>query len=211
MSSEVITLNDLKEILSGMSPLSLPRVQGGFTGEIKMYAGTDEPIGWLKCDGRAISRTDYADLFAVIGTTYGSGDGSTTFNIPDLKGRFPLGVGAVSPGDSASEAYWGGTTAGSVNCSLGERAGEAWDTLDTSKIPSHRHFIIANGAPVSGNPTANHAINYYATSGYTDLPYSLRGSASAEPTVGKSSAVGGGGAHNNMPPFTALNYIICAI
>lgn len=65
-------------------------------GAIVAYAGSDEPQGWFKCDGRAVSRTDYAELFATIGTTFGSGDGSTTFNIPDLRGRVATGVGTLS-------------------------------------------------------------------------------------------------------------------
>lgn len=58
-----------------------------------MYAGAAAPSGWLLCDGSAVSRTTYSTLFAVVGTTYGVGDGSTTFNIPDLQGRFPMGKG----------------------------------------------------------------------------------------------------------------------
>ena len=61
------------------------------TGFIQMYAGSTAPIGWLMCDGSAVSRTTYADLFDVIGTDYGSGDGSTTFNLPDLRGRVAVG------------------------------------------------------------------------------------------------------------------------
>lgn len=62
-------------VIAGNSPI--------YAGFIETFAGSVTPIGWLDCDGSAISRTDYADLFAAIGTTYGSGDGSTTFNIPD--------------------------------------------------------------------------------------------------------------------------------
>lgn len=57
-------------------------------GVVQAFAGATTPQGWLLCDGSAISRTDYADLFAVIGTTYGSGDGSTTFNLPNLDDKF---------------------------------------------------------------------------------------------------------------------------
>ena len=59
-------------------------------GMIKPFAGTTVPTGYLLCDGSAVSRTTYADLFAAIGTTYGSGDGSTTFNLPDLTNRVPM-------------------------------------------------------------------------------------------------------------------------
>lgn len=63
------------------------------TGSISQFGGSTAPIGWLLCDGSAVSRTTYAALFGVISTTYGSGDGSTTFNIPDLRGRVAVGLG----------------------------------------------------------------------------------------------------------------------
>lgn len=65
-------------------------------GTINAYGGTTAPEGWLLCEGQALSRTDYADLFAVIGTSFGSGDGSTTFNVPDLRGEFLRGAGTNS-------------------------------------------------------------------------------------------------------------------
>lgn len=64
-----------------------------FTGLILMWAGAAAPTGWLICDGSAISRTTYEDLFAILGTTYGAGDGSTTFNLPDFRSSMPLGKG----------------------------------------------------------------------------------------------------------------------
>lgn len=64
------------------------------TGEIRIWSTTSAPSGWFLCDGSAISRTTYSELFAIIGTTYGTGDGSTTFNIPNLKGRAIVGKDA---------------------------------------------------------------------------------------------------------------------
>ncbi len=64
------------------------------TGAIHMYAAATAPTGWLLCDGSAVSRTTYSNLFGVISTTYGAGDGSTTFNVPDLRGRAPVGFAA---------------------------------------------------------------------------------------------------------------------
>lgn len=94
--SETITKEDLKNVLNELLPLPTHTAK---IGEIIAYAGNNEPLGWLKCDGRAISRTTYSALFTVIGTTYGSGDGSTTFNLPDLKGRTIVGV---DPSDTSS-------------------------------------------------------------------------------------------------------------
>ena len=62
-------------------------------GTINAYGGATAPDGWMLCQGQALSRTDYADLFAVIGTAFGSGDGSTTFNVPDFRGEFLRGAG----------------------------------------------------------------------------------------------------------------------
>lgn len=72
------------------------------TGFVAAFAGSSAPNGWLVCDGSAISRNDYADLFAAIGTTYGSGDGSTTFNLPDLSGKLPLYDSGATLGSTTS-------------------------------------------------------------------------------------------------------------
>lgn len=71
-------------------------------GFISAFAGSTAPTGWLVCDGSAISRTYYADLFTAIGTTYGTGDGSTTFNLPDLSGKMPLYDSGATLGDTTS-------------------------------------------------------------------------------------------------------------
>ncbi|ADL53204.1 phage tail protein [Clostridium cellulovorans] len=66
---------------------------GTFPGKIDMTATTTAPQGWLICDGSAVSRETYANLYTAIGTTYGNGDGTTTFNLPDMRGRVPIGSG----------------------------------------------------------------------------------------------------------------------
>lgn len=66
----------------------------GIAGEVRMFARTSAPTGWLACDGSAVNRVTYAALFAAIGTTYGAGDGSTTFNVPDCRGVFVRGAGS---------------------------------------------------------------------------------------------------------------------
>lgn len=95
-------------------------------GVIVTFAGSTAPIGWLLCDGTAISRTTYFHLFNTISTTYGTGDGSTTFNIPNLKGRIPVGR------DSAQTEF----------DVLGETGGAKTHTLAESEIPSHSHGNI---------------------------------------------------------------------
>ena len=77
-----VDINEIKIVVNENTPVGL----------ISTYAGSTAPSGWLICDGSAISRTTYANLFSVIGTTFGSGDGSSTFNLPNLKGKIPVGL-----------------------------------------------------------------------------------------------------------------------
>lgn len=156
-------------------------------GAIQSYGGNVAPSGWLICDGRAISRTEYSELFYVIGTTYGSGDGSATFNIPDLKGRTLVGVGNS------------GAT-GATNHTLGQKSGEETHKLEISEMPQHNHSQYAN----VGN----------AATGQTNLD-DIAGCANINTQnvlVGArtTSDTGGNGYHNNMQPYLVTNYIIKA-
>jgi microcystin-dependent protein len=124
-------------------------VQASPIGMITAFAGATAPTGWQLCYGQAISRTTYANLFAVLGTTYGHGDSSTTFNLPDLRGRTVAGVDNM-----------GGTDAGRLTTanSLGTAMGAETVTLTTSDIPSHSHTpTVTNNAVTSGNQSADHS------------------------------------------------------
>jgi microcystin-dependent protein len=96
-------------------------------GTLAMFAGPGVPSKWLTCTGDAISRTTYADLFDVIGTTWGNGDGTTTFNIPNLKDRIPMGV------------------LGSIVPDVADTAGASTHTLTTSEMPTHNHAVTDPG------------------------------------------------------------------
>lgn len=116
--SETVTYEDLKRILETI-PLSTITYGRGDVGEIKPFAGSAIPTGWLLCDGSAVSRTTYSELFTVIGTTYGTGDGSTTFNLPDLRNRFMVGAG---------DEY-----------ELNDKGGEKAHALTVDELAHHRH------------------------------------------------------------------------
>lgn len=109
--------NNWKKILYEPSGDTLP------IGAITQFSGSIAPTNWLFCNGQAVSRTTYSELFAVIGTTYGEGDGSTTFNLPDFIGRVPVGLDAE---DTDFD-------------SLGDFGGEKTHTLTINEMPSHNH------------------------------------------------------------------------
>jgi len=146
-------------------------------GVILPYAGPGAaPEGWLICSGAAVSRTTYADLFAIIGTTYGAGDNVNTFNLPNLKGRAPFGF------DSAQ---------GEFNA-LGKTGGEKSHTLTITEMPSHSHaWLRGNEQDDSGYGGSYN--EFTQVGGRID---------------GVIENTGGGGAHNTLPPFLTLGFII---
>lgn len=93
----IVTLIAITFIIVSFSKPSYDPLPAGVT---LPYGGTTAPSGYLLCDGTAVSRTAYAALFAILSTTYGSGDGSTTFNLPDLRQRFPMGKAASGTGST---------------------------------------------------------------------------------------------------------------
>jgi microcystin-dependent protein len=147
-------------------------------GDIKQSAHSSNHNGWMVCDGQSLSRTEYADLFAIIGTAFGSASGST-FNLPDARGRVLGTTGAGS---------------GLTSRSLGSSVGAETHTLTTSEMPSHTHGSNAVGGTVglitaTGSGTA---INGDASAVEPNI--------FAPPAALSISAEGGGGAHNNMQP-----------
>lgn len=125
----------------------------GFPAEVRMYAGASAPSGWLLCDGASYLRADYAALFAVIGTTYGSADG-THFNVPDFRGRSPIGVGTGTGGGASGTGLpTGGTALTAV--ARGGWKGEETHALTSAENATHSHKVNPPST-ASGNASVTH-------------------------------------------------------
>lgn len=167
--------------------------RGAFVGQIVMLGMSATPPGWLLCDGAAVSRTTYAALFARIGTTYGAGNGSTTFNLPNLRDRFPVGAGS---------GYAAGATGGAASVAL-----------TVAQMPAHNHGGATTGATFtdagvySGGGSTNFKVqtwdsNYIGANGtwWSHLAH----------THGIASQ-GDGAAHENRPPYLGVFFAIRAL
>lgn len=162
-------------------------------GSVLDYAGATAPTGWLLCYGQAVSRTTYAALFAVTGTTYGVGNGTTTFNIPDARGRVVAGQDDMG-GTSANRLT--GLSGGVNGDTLGGAGGAETHTLTEAQMPVHKHNINAPYTTSAG-PTTN-------GSGIPPHNSAVSGGSWATTTAD----AGSGAAHNNVQPTVILNKII---
>lgn len=179
-------------------------------GSIVDYGGTSAPSLWLLCYGQAIDRTTYASLFTAIGTTYGVGDGSTTFNVPDARGRVSAGKDDMG-GSSANRLT---NQSGGVNGdTLGGTGGAETHALTSAENGAHQHKMFA---PTANNSQTRPSASDYVTvegSAANDSAYIMTESASSgteAPTLGLTESVGSGSAHNNVQPTIIFNKIIYA-
>lgn len=152
-------------------------------GAIQAYAGTTPPSNWLICDGRAVNRIKYKQLFDIIGTTYGSGDGEITFNLPNLQGRVAIGQ--------------------SMTYELGASGGEKEVTLTIDQIPSHNHI----GAAYYDN---NYQLWDSSVKSGSDSGQfmAITGGPSSNTHTLRVTSNGNDQPHNNMQPYLVTNYII---
>jgi len=215
---------DVAEVLKSSVPI----------GTVVMWSGSsiNVPTGWKLCDGTAISRTTYSDLYTIQGNVFGSGDGSTTFNLPDMRDRFIVGAGS---------SYSSNSTGGSNS-----------HTLTTAEIPSHNHTQNSHNHTGSSGTSGSHSHTgttsttgahihnvYYSYSGgtgsYRRLGHATSNSGSDNSalssgshnhtlttssggdhshtvavgsTIATNQATGGGGAHENRPPYLGILFII---
>lgn len=172
-------------------------------GVINMFGGSQAPSGSLLCNGAAYSRAAYPALFAVIGTTYGAGDGANTFNVPNLQGRVPVGAG--------------------TGYGLGSTGGAATVALTEAQMPSHAHSFNVNTShngdhdhgPAGGGvflvTSAGSGQGWNGGGAYTPINIPARtsvGGGHIHNVQGGTDTRGSGQAHNNMQPYVVINYII---
>lgn len=162
------------------------------SGSFIMWGGATAPAGFLLCDGSAVSRETYANLYSEIATVYGAGDGSTTFNLPDMRGRVPVGVGTGAGGGAS------GTGLPSGGAALTAVARATWKgaethTLSEAELAQHDHSITNPYTTAASGGTAPYYLNYTALAN------------SQNNVVGNA---GSGSAHNNVQPVMGVNFII---
>lgn len=171
----------------------------GTIGEIRMFAGNFAPRNWAFCAAQILPIAQNTALFSILGTTYG-GNGQTTFALPDLRGRVPVGTGQ-GPGLS--------------NIVLGQVAGSENTTLISNNMPAHTHAFSANVAPPcnTGAGNADSPGGNIPAGSATDENYA--GAASSNGTMapiaiaGNTGIAGGSQPFSNMQPYLGMNYIIC--
>jgi len=187
-------------------------------GVISQFAGIVAPSGYFICEGQEVSRTMYASLFSVIGTMYGAGNGSTTFNLPNFKGRVPVGF------DSTQSEF----------NSINKLGGEKTHSISSDELPSHNHSgtVDSNGSHTHGITDPGHRHNFttinddYNNSGTNPPGFSADSaglktwytsyentgitvnSGGAHTHTFTTSSVGNNVAMNVMQPFIVVNYII---
>ncbi|UZK69002.1 tail fiber protein [Sphingomonas sp. S1-29] len=167
-----------------------------FVGEIRLFAGTFAPAGWVLCDGRLLSIAAYDVLYTLLGTAYG-GDGVNTFAVPDLRGRVP-----VSQGQGI----------GLSNYILGEAIGSQEVTILPINMAPHTHSMLAStDAATHIGPVDGVAATPTGGVVKPTLYVSRNGTSTLVPSPMDTAAIGAQGGnqpHDNMMPFVAINYII---
>jgi microcystin-dependent protein len=168
----------------------------GTIAEIRMFAATFNPRNWLYCNGQSMAIAQNQAMFALLGTTYG-GNGTTTFNLPDLRSRVPVGTGAGP---------------GLTNYALGQLTGTETNTIVVANLPAHTHAISGTAKMLTTTAAANAPApggNYFANDGSTKYKNAAGGGTMKPATVSLALGASGGTPVNNIMPYTGISYIIC--
>jgi len=176
----------------GLSTLLIP------SGTIAMWPTATPPTDWLLCDGTAVSRTTYSTLFVLFGTTFGAGNGSTTFNLPNYKNRMPYGADTVALG----------ATGGSANSVVVSHTHTATST-STSTVTDPGHFHASGFSSGGGGSSAYiKAQNAAPEVSVVNTSTQTTGVTVATATATTNTTEGVSGTGANLPPYLAINFII---
>ena len=158
-----------------------------FVGEIRLFAFNFAPTGWAMCQGQTLPISQNTALFSLLGTTYG-GNGTTTFQLPDLQGRVPLSMG---------------NGAGLSSYEMGQAGGAENVTLTEAQMPAHSHLLQASDAPATANKPAGKVLGRARDKTFAGAP-------DGTTTMGPASitSVGGGQPASVLQPFLGLNFCI---
>jgi microcystin-dependent protein len=156
-----------------------------FIGEIRVFGFGYAPKGWAQCNGQLLAINQNQALFSLLGTYYG-GNGTTSFGLPDLRGRTPV--------------FWGN------GISLGQAAGEEGHTLIQAEMPMHTHMVNA-----SSNGPSTKSPDGALWANTADVPSYATGSPNATMNAAAISSAGGSQAHENRQPYLALNFCIATV
>lgn len=168
----------------------------GMIGEIRMFAGNFAPRSWAFCEGQLLPISQNSALFSILGTIYG-GDGRTTFALPDMRGRAPVG---------------GGNGPGLSDARLGAKGGVDYVTLNTTQIPSHSHGIKTQKQKATNNPLSTNIPNNVILT--SNAPLNAFNSHAATESMKDGTLhltvnnTGGTQSHENRSPFLAMYYIM---
>jgi len=173
----------------------------GTIGEVRMFAGNFAPRAFALCEGQLLAISNHTALFSILGTMYG-GDGRSTFGLPDLQGRVPVGSLAMGNGP------------GLQSYSQGTKGGNETETIIQSQMPNHTHTVtgytraltsttLVKGPVGNFIPETGARSGKYFADGPTDIALNENSLDVQIGTTGNTQS------HNNLPPFLAINYVVC--
>ena len=192
------------------SGANLTGIEGIPTATIVPWSSSSVPSGFLECDGAAVSRSTYSALFAIVGTTYGAGDGASTFNLPDLQDNVAMGKSgtkALASTGGANTVASGGSVSTNISGTVGGSTANA--TLSTGQLASHSHSVPTVSptnpgsnitSPSTGNPSSRSTTNTGSGTGHS---HNMSATFS-----GTASSTFSGTATSVVQPYLTIIYII---